>query len=580
MAPYTASYHPEDFGAVWFPPEANDAISLILSDGVSFHKDLHETDSNSELEWAECLLGTWSYCSTGSYRVSRGESGHLRFDERHGDGQEVSGFLHVDTNSDWLHAEIYSNGKIVGDLRLRMCFATGALISAFKLLEQSDWGPELVAHRVCDDGPRAKTMDPVLAEGGEHDVRCSPSMRTLRKRWGACSGVGVQGCMGLSKWFRGNLTGINRSRMRIRTESERSLYHQDKPFKRLNDLLTAKSRRYVADLYELQRRQTLFHKTWQAPFLPHDSWQGLSRWVDPDYGRHPWIDCSQAEADLSDEPPLLAPVNCPQADGSLWAVDVSPGSTDEEGWQYAVDFYVSDSQWGPESGMFHCRRRRWRCMLEPSSADGQSELFGSSLQPSRPDPAHGVTSCSDSGDSSAELTTVLQAEVPHLDLMLETKRLLSDEWGKGCFLMDLLNAQDATEIQVDPWFDDKGVRCRRLSMRIPVPPQPMAPSSSRATTTYRISAHDREGTFHICIDSTMIAHDVPYGDYFVVLERIVLASSGDNILVTKQFSLEFSQSTFLQSVIEASAKRSQEDSGQFLLRFVQERANHAPSIAP
>lgn len=118
----------------------------------------------------------------------------------------------------------------------------------------------------------------------------------------------------------------------------------------------------VVEVWELQRRVTVFHDTWQAPFLPHDLSKRW-RWVNEKYLRHQWVACPRNFAATSDLPSLEIPTGW-HCRGVGWEVVEAPGPSDEEGWQYAVDFYTSDNLWGACPTMLHCRRRRWRVVLE------------------------------------------------------------------------------------------------------------------------------------------------------------------------------------------------------------------------
>jgi len=131
----------------------------------------------------------------------------------------------------------------------------------------------------------------------------------------------------------------------------------------------------VVEVWELQRRLTLFHTKWQAPFLPHDgekSW----RWVDKDYRRHEWLSGPWAQVVESDEPPLKVPKSF-QAEGD-WEVVKTEGS-DADGWMYGVDLYQNDDMWYSHPTWFHCRRRLWRIVVE--DLDGQSPLTRSITGP-------------------------------------------------------------------------------------------------------------------------------------------------------------------------------------------------------
>jgi len=114
----------------------------------------------------------------------------------------------------------------------------------------------------------------------------------------------------------------------------------------------------IVDLWELQRRATLFNDDWYAPFLPHDGSKQW-RWVTTDYEIHPWTSGTLETASVSDEPPLLAPKSW-QIDSNGWTLaELAGPGVDEDGWQYAADFYMSEDNYFNTGGWFHCRRRLW-----------------------------------------------------------------------------------------------------------------------------------------------------------------------------------------------------------------------------
>jgi len=129
-------------------------------------------------------------------------------------------------------------------------------------------------------------------------------------------------------------------------------------------------RMLVAEVWELQRRYTLFHQSWDAPFLPHDA-EKKWRWVDNQYCRHTLLtargQCVDRELVSQIDSPnevLLPPPGWKALGSDIWKVVPAPGSCDEECWQYAVDFYTTDSAWSDAPAWMHCRRRRWRAEFE------------------------------------------------------------------------------------------------------------------------------------------------------------------------------------------------------------------------
>lgn len=137
----------------------------------------------------------------------------------------------------------------------------------------------------------------------------------------------------------------------------------------------------VVQVWEVQRRKTLFHSDWHAPFMLHDG-DTCWRWVNEDYERHPWITVSQEESASSSVPPLTAPTGWVESCKSWCEIEGDEdGATacDEEGWQYAIDFVRHSWLWGPSGTAFHCRRRLWKCsFVKAPAAALQSQSDGGS----------------------------------------------------------------------------------------------------------------------------------------------------------------------------------------------------------
>lgn len=137
----------------------------------------------------------------------------------------------------------------------------------------------------------------------------------------------------------------------------------------LSKVAPVQPRRLVIELWELQRRTTVFQRDWRAPFLPHDG-QKRRRWVDLAYEVHPWASPSQSLSASLHRPPIKAPQGW-LAEG--WVPVEPPGPCDAGRWQYAVDFYESGSRWGASSKALSCRRRLWRCVYTESFDDTGSD---------------------------------------------------------------------------------------------------------------------------------------------------------------------------------------------------------------
>lgn len=142
----------------------------------------------------------------------------------------------------------------------------------------------------------------------------------------------------------------------------------------------------VVEVWELQRRFSMFHQTWQAPFLPHDG-DKRCRWVDARFRRHPWGRRTTAvSAALASRPPLCPPGGWPEK-SERWSVVLTPGGPcDEGGWQYSFDFLEDPAVWGAQAEFAACRRRLWRCSV-PESTEAESVLPECEDQQEQPDSA-------------------------------------------------------------------------------------------------------------------------------------------------------------------------------------------------
>jgi hypothetical protein len=361
----------------------------------------------------------------------------------------------------------------------------------------------------------------------------------------------------------------------------------------------------VLEIWELQRRMTLFHTSWQAPFLPHDS-EKQFRWVDKSYARHDWMPGTMEDISAANTPPIKAPDGWQQSES--WSVVEALGC-EEGGWQYALDFYTNDSWWGAAPSLCQCRRRLWRCTFKQPSM----QQFGGAAAPKLPMPSAehcprgGTAASTGSGKSFTEvetkpvevsptsafnllarptdLTPILEAcEVPSLDLAKEAQLLFADEWQPGNLLMDWLSFSDVSEVEVAPWAaapspaaaaDGEATRSgiRQISARLIVPPAPMAPKTTRATITYRIVAEERRSSVdRLCIETDFVLHDTPYCDCFHVHEQIVFQpSASGGTSMSKSFGTVFSKRTFVQSLIVSNTLTQQQKSGDRLLDFVRRR---------
>lgn len=463
----------------------------------------------------ERLIGSWSYCVVGRYHISRMSNGQFLFQERHLDGKEVFGILRKAERSPSaaaaereFQANIFANREFCGILKILAPEDQDVLFTSFKLQGGEEWEPEVCAHRSSAVGATLPVTQPAESR--------------LQGCWSSCSS-------GIARWFR---------------PSE------------ISKLTQAKRGTYLADIWELQRRISPLTTTWQAPFLTQDKRQGLSRWVDLDYHRHPWVACADKASDLADTPPLLAPKGW-HLDNSRWKVVRTPGKGDDQGWQYALDFGTPEGEWSTETGINCCRRRLWRCSVRRAS----------------------ILTLADCEKPAAlalddSFRVLCERLVPGLRLEREVELLLANEWREGSFALDLLRASQATELEVGPWQAEEsgGIKVRDVSLRVPCPPNPMSPESSRAHIRYRVHADSEVKARELRIEATWTMLDVPYGDYFNTVEHFSLIANDEGLKVTKAFKVVFIKSTMIQSMIEAASRSEAENSTATFQRFLESRS--------
>ncbi|CAK0823434.1 unnamed protein product [Prorocentrum cordatum] len=231
--------------------------------------------------------------------------------------------------------------------------------------------------------------------------------------------------------------------------------------------------------------------------------------------------------------------------------------------------------------MYHCRRRLWRRTI-PSAAAAAPQALAPAA------PARAPTAPAEeprrAASSAPELRETVREEVPGISLAREAERLLAPEWTVGCLPVDvLLEATGAVEVEAGPWLrapgpgGDRGGRTasREIMSRIPLPKGgPMMPTTTRSKDAYSVEVcGEGAEVASICIDITIDLLDVPYGDCFLIKERILLEATtdGTGVVVSKAYALKFRKRTLVQGVIEMNSVGSQEKSGAALVAFLQRR---------
>jgi hypothetical protein len=202
--------------------------------------------------------------------------------------------------------------------------------------------------------------------------------------------------------------------------------------------------------------------------------------------------------------------------------------------------------------------------------------------------------------SQDPLPGLIRERLQGLSLAALAKELHADEWPEGSVMAQFFGALGATEVEALPWFEASGtpeavqkddravVKTRTVLMRVPLPPMPMYPRTTRQTMSYRITAapplpfEDGDAPT-ISIESSGISHDAPFGNKFVVEERIVLRPDGAGAggVVVEQFGrCHFHESCgMLQSRIGSSTISGIQRSARNLVALLQDRASASVSCA-
>jgi len=230
-------------------------------------------------------------------------------------------------------------------------------------------------------------------------------------------------------------------------------------------------------------------------------------------------------------------------------------------------------------------------------ADGaeEQELLEVPARPYRPADAASSPSCCCSPFFAAlgPLPSLHEVHIPRLSVCSVAEELLAEEWPEDSLMGGLFAALGASEIQISSWKDgstcagspqsDTVVRIRTVTMRVPIPPVPMYPRTTRQTVTYCITARPSDSMAPIILESTGMSHDVPYGERFTVQERFELRPSldGCSIRVTQAGRVLFQESCgLMQSSINAATLSGLKRTGQQVMSALQQRATGLVASPP
>eukprot|EP00438_Fugacium_kawagutii_P018992 Skav203210 [mRNA] locus=scaffold1148:109711:112900:- [translate_table: standard] len=338
----------------------------------------------------------------------------------------------------------------------------------------------------------------------------------------------------------------------------------------------------IADLeeaslvWELQRRTTIWHSDWRAPFLPHD-YQKAIKWmaIEDHYIPHPFIpeDIDVDVAAESEEPPIREVKFLGRRRQCQWHVVVDE-SSDLDGWQYAVDFYLEPQKWSSEvRGFSHVRRRRWQPTFLPESNEDENLQLQSARQSRRLN----STLMAEKGVSPPQL--VLEMDLGVLPLEAIKNDLEMEDWlGHGHLMAMQFKLLGAHDIKLGPWLlgSDAGQgskvqgKLRSMEMRCTVPPAPMCPNESRVACTWHVVCDDSR----VLLESVLMTLDVPYGTCFNVIkcDTFRVDPKTGHTLFERRVSLEWVKSCWVKAVVEANVPKTVKVDGEQFVEVVKEWA--------
>ena len=347
----------------------------------------------------------------------------------------------------------------------------------------------------------------------------------------------------------------------------------------------------VADLeqlslvWELQRRTTIWHSDWRAPFLPHD-YQKAIKWmaIQEHYLPHPFIPESidVDEAAESEEPPIEEVQFLGRKRACKWDVVVDETS-DSEGWQYAVDFYLEPNRWSNSlRGFSHVRRRRWQptFLAELPQIEESARSTGRSVSFDR----HRLNSTLMAEKGVSPPQQILLEDLGKIPLESIRLDLESNDWEGEHNLMSM-HFQDLHmhSIELGPWVSGTSSgskvagKLRSMSMRVPVPPAPMCPKESRCACTWHVVSEDDR----CLLESVIMTLDVPYGTCFNVIkcDTFTTDSESGNTILERKLSLEWVKGCWIKSLVEASVPKEIQADGVQWAALIKKWAQQKPAPA-
>ncbi|KAL4660638.1 GRAM domain-containing protein 1B-like isoform X1 [Arapaima gigas] len=96
------------------------------------------------------------------------------------------------------------------------------------------------------------------------------------------------------------------------------------------------------------------------------------------------------------------------------------------------------------------------------------------------------------------------------------------------FMKDFLEQRRFSDVMYSPWKNEEGAGNQMREIRYTISlTNPLAPKTATVTETQTLYKASQEGECYV-IDAEVIAHDVPYHDYFYTLNRYVLTRVAKN----------------------------------------------------
>lgn len=322
--------------------------------------------------------------------------------------------------------------------------------------------------------------------------------------------------------------------------------------------------------------------------MPHDGEKQIG-WVAFEdhwrYVQHPYISKNMDEgaARASTVPPIPEVEFLGQMRLCSWDVEIGM-DTDDDGWQYATDFYYSPEQWADRVGWFsHVRRRKWKPAFSAKGDDaGDAEDDGGAL-------VRLNTTILDTKAIQGH-PQLVEKSIGAIPLAALASAFEADDWQVEGSLMSMY-FQDigATHLEVGPWAGGgrsegaavaavKG-KIRSADCVVVLSPQPpMCPDRTRVQSTWHVVSTDVQ----VVLESVSMSLDVPCGTSFnvIVCDTFRVDTETGLTKMVRTYGLEWVQSNWLKSFVEANVPEELAKKGQgwadVVGRWAQQQADLPP----